>query len=144
MLLRWYSHQTTHNASKKTDMPPLPGSCGHLVPVLFLLLSVTVAVVAVPARTRPLQPPPPPTNTPTAANPTTMYDENIAKTLADYCAAAYSCGSFQGCGNWSCKSCQARRWKGREGGKKGKGGQIVQKEWVFKRVRRKRGERNDD
>ncbi|GAB5032291.1 lipase [Nannochloropsis oceanica] len=35
-----------------------------------------------------------------------MYDENIAKTLADYCAAAYSCGSFQGCGNWSCKSCQ--------------------------------------
>ena len=33
------------------------------------------------------------------------YDEGLAKYLAEMNAAAYACGSYEGCGQWTCTSC---------------------------------------
>lgn len=33
------------------------------------------------------------------------YDEDVARYLAEMNAAAYACGSYEGCGGWACTSC---------------------------------------
>jgi hypothetical protein len=33
------------------------------------------------------------------------YDEALARYLAEMNAAAYACGSYEGCGQWACTSC---------------------------------------
>lgn len=33
------------------------------------------------------------------------YDEAVARYLAEMNAAAYACGSYEGCGQWACTSC---------------------------------------
>lgn len=33
------------------------------------------------------------------------YDESVARYLAEMNAAAYACGSYEGCGQWACTSC---------------------------------------
>jgi len=75
----------------------------HHASFLFLLLSLLAAGCAVEFR----QPPPrTATHGDTPSCSIAAYDEVVAKVMAEYCAAAYSCGSLEGCGNWSCNSCQ--------------------------------------
>lgn len=67
--------------------------------LLLLLLSPFLLLLAQAKPTPSLT-----TTTPSTPKPPT-YNSTLAKTLADYCAAAYACGSFQGCRHWKCTSC---------------------------------------
>ncbi len=81
--------------------PPPPRARGPPVAAFFLLLLATTLA----ASTHHAPPPPTLDDAPAAVPLLPAYNELTAKAMADFCAAAYACGSFQGCGKWHCTSC---------------------------------------